>query len=158
MSKRGLGVMTAVLGLGWCVAAQPTNRPEKLLLNNSSPRFPSLELSDAQYFSFATAFNWLEPAATDFLPPLPTAPQPATIAHVESAKDSSKEDVDLSRKNLFDYAHGEIGFLYGRSTGKFDREVEQGYVIGTVGNDKLQITAGALFEHSSGDIRRFGHR
>ena len=124
MSKRGVSTMVAVLGLGVCLAA-PTNQPEKLLLNGSSPRFPALDLSDARYFTFATAFNWLEPAQPDVLPPLPSAPRPATLARDQSAKDSSKEDVDVSRKNLIDYAHGEIGFLYGRGTGKFEREVEQ---------------------------------
>jgi hypothetical protein len=37
---------------------------------------------------------------------------------------------------------GEIGFLYGRSTGSgYGREDFAGYVIGTVGNDKFSITA-----------------
>jgi len=39
---------------------------------------------------------------------------------------------------------GEIGFLYGKSSGSngFGREDFAGYVIGTVGNDKFSITAG----------------
>ncbi len=52
------------------------------------------------------------------------------------------------------YANGEIGFFYGRSSGKFAREVEQGYILGGVGNDKFYITVGATYGESSGDVPR----
>jgi hypothetical protein len=154
MGKQEICIMAALLSLGLSLSAQPTNRTEKLLLNNSSPRFSSLALSNTQYVFLSTGLNWLAPAPGDFFPRLPAAPEPKTVAREESAKDSSKEVVDLSRKNLIDYVHGEVGFLYGRGTGKFDREVEQGYVIGTAGNDKFQITAGASFENWSGRVPR----
>jgi hypothetical protein len=123
-------------------------------LNNSLPRFPSLNISDAHSFSYG-AFSWTEPAP-DFLPVLPVPVPPRTVASAEPPADSSKEVVDVSRP-LFDYAHGEIGFLYGRSTGKFARELEQGYIMGEVGNDKFQITAGAAYEKSTGRVPRFRH-
>ena len=72
------------------------------------------------------------------------------------AEDSSKEIATVRRSNLFDYAGGEVGFLYGRSTGKFGREVEAGYILGEVGNDKFQINVGASYENSSGRFPRFG--
>ena len=62
--------------------------------------------------------------------------------------------VDLRLKRY--YTEGEIGFSYGRSTGKFGGEHMQAYIIGTVGNDKLQITAGAAYEESSLRIPRRG--
>jgi hypothetical protein len=154
MGKEGICIMAAVLSLGLSLSAQPTNRVEKLLLNDSLPRFSSLALSNAQYVFLSTGLNWLQPTPADFFPRLPAAPETKTVAREDSAKDSSKETVDLSRKNLVDYVHGEVGFLYGRSTGKFDREVEQGYVIGTAGNDRFQITAGASFENWSGRVPR----
>jgi hypothetical protein len=54
------------------------------------------------------------------------------------------------------YSSGEMGFLYGTTTGKFGYETQQGYILGTVGNDKFQITAGASYQESSGRIPRFG--
>lgn len=48
-----------------------------------------------------------------------------------------------------DYATGEIGFLYGRSTGKYGGELTQGYIIGEVGDEKFHISVGAAFEDSS---------
>ena len=49
-----------------------------------------------------------------------------------------------------------MGALYGRSSGKFGREVEEGYIVGGVGDDKFNITVGAAWEHSSGRVPRFG--
>src|SRR5206468_92885 len=106
----------------------------------------------ASPFSFA----WME-STPDFHPPLSTAAPPRANAAVAFPKDSSKEVVDMRKPNLFDYATGEVGFLYGRSTGKYGVEVEQGYIIGEVGNDKFHITAGAAFENSSGHLPRLGH-
>jgi hypothetical protein len=150
------GVCAAVVFIGLCLSAlgQQIYRPEIFgTLNNSSPRFSSLALSNTQYVFLATGLNWIDPLSVDFLPPLPAAPPVSAGAAADSSKDSSKEVVDLSRKGLVDYVHGEVGFLYGRSTGKFDREVEQGWVIGTTGNDKFSITAGASFENWSGRER-----
>jgi hypothetical protein len=47
------------------------------------------------------------------------------------------------------YSSGEMGFLYGTTTGKFGYETKQSYIQGTVGNDKFQITAGVSSEESS---------
>jgi hypothetical protein len=50
------------------------------------------------------------------------------------------------------YSGGEIGVLYGR--GKHGSEAMQSYIVGTVGNEKFQITAGASYEESSFRIPR----
>ena len=47
-------------------------------------------------------------------------------------------------------ASGEVGFLYGKSSGKYGREDFQTYIIGTVGTEKFSITAGYLHLESSG--------
>jgi hypothetical protein len=128
-------------------------------LNDSLLRLPSLTLSDAQFFSFASAFNRMEPTTPDLLPAvaLPTTVPQHRVAYVPpgtDSKDSSKEASDVSRRNLLDYVHGEVGFLYGRSTGKFSGNTEQAYIIGDVGDDKFHITAGAAYENSSIRISR----
>lgn len=53
------------------------------------------------------------------------------------------------------YAGGEIGILYGRSSGKYRGDEFQSYIFGTVGNEHFQISAGAAYEESSTRFRRF---
>jgi hypothetical protein len=53
------------------------------------------------------------------------------------------------------YYSGEIGVFYGRSSGKFDREIIQTYFLGTVGNDKFQITVGGAYGESNVDVPQF---
>ena len=48
------------------------------------------------------------------------------------------------------YSGGEVGLFYGR--GGHGREDKQAYILGGVGDDKFQITAGALYQESSGRI------
>ncbi len=156
MGTRGVCVVVGILGLA--LHAQPTTAGS-LSLNKSAPEFSALELASAQYFFFATGLNWIEPVPANFLSPLPLPPSSSGVARSDPSKDgkdSSKETVDLARKDWIDYVHGEVGFLYGRSTGKFGGELEQGYVIGTVGNDKFSITAGASVENWSGRVPKFG--
>jgi hypothetical protein len=52
------------------------------------------------------------------------------------------------------YYTGEVGVLYGRSSGKFEREIMQTYFLGEVGNDKFHISVGAAYEESSGSALR----
>lgn len=166
MTKRALFAVAGFLSLCLPLSAQQTERPDilKALNDSSSLCFPSLALSDIGSFSFAEAiaspllFSWMEtPAPVDVsLPPvIVRQPRRAATVSAVSATDSSKEVVDVQRP-YFDYAGGEVGFLYGRSTGKFARDFEQGYIIGEVGNDKMQISAGAFYEHSSGRLQRLG--
>jgi hypothetical protein len=164
MTKRALSAVAGFLGLCLSLSAQQPDRPNIFsALDNPSLHIPSLALSDGRLFSFSAAvtapllFNWMEPTLPDFLPASST-PQPKRVtASPAPPKDSSKEVVDVQRSNPLDYASGEIGFLYGQSTGKYGREVEQGYFIGDVGNDKFHITVGTLYENSSGRFPRFSH-
>lgn len=163
MTKRALSAVAGFLGLCVPLFAQQAYRPDLFSALNNAISLPSLSLSDGQRFSFSGAvpppfsFNWMETTTPDFLPALSTTAPPRAHAAAAYPKDSSKEVVDVRKTNLFDYAHGEIGFLYGRSTGKFSGDVEQGYFIGEVGNDKVHITAGAFYENSSGRFPRLGH-
>src|SRR5437016_5527032 len=157
-NRAALGVI-GFLSLCLSLSAQQTNRSEIFRsLNSSPPRFPSLTLSNGGFFSFSSSLSWVEPAPPDFLPGLPAAaPQrPIATSAVARARDSSKEAIDVQRTGLFDYAGGEVGFLYGRSTGKFGGDYKQAYIIGEVGDEKFHISAGASYEESSWRVPRFG--
>jgi hypothetical protein len=154
--RRVAAFVAGFLGVCFPLFAQ-TYRPDLYsAVNNSLLRFPSLTLSDAQLFGFSTAFNHMETTTPDFLPALAlstTTPQrTAAASRATDPKDLSKgsEAVEVKR-NLLDYVHGEVGFLYGRSTGRVSGNTEAGYIIGDVGDDKFHITAGASYENS--DLR-----
>jgi hypothetical protein len=49
------------------------------------------------------------------------------------------------------YSTGEVGFVYGRWSGKGNGDYWQNYVWGQAGNDHFQINAGASFENWSGN-------
>jgi outer membrane receptor protein involved in Fe transport len=51
---------------------------------------------------------------------------------------------------------GEVGVFYGRSSGKFNLEDKQAYFIGGVGDERFQITAGAVYQESKGRFLRLG--
>lgn len=125
-------------------------------LNSSQPQFSALSFANAQPFSFPSTLSWIDAAPAEFLPPLPPTATQRTIASAGRLPDSSKEVVDLANRNLLDYAHGEISVLYGHSIGKFDRDVEAGYILGQIGDDKFQINVGASYERWSGRVPRFG--
>ena len=48
------------------------------------------------------------------------------------------------------YYGGEIGFLYGRWSGKGGGDMIDTYLLGTVGNEHFQITAGAEYQDLNG--------
>ena len=160
MARRAAFAVAGFFSVCLPLSAQQEDRIDTFsTLNSSVLRHPSLTLSDGRLFSFSGAvvppsfFNWMDPTP-DFLPAL-SAPEQSGRATTSktSSKDSSKEVVDV-RPNLFDYASGEVGFLYGRSTGKYGRDYMQGYIFGEVGDDKFRISVGASYEESNGRIPR----
>lgn len=166
VSKRALSGVAGFLALCLCLSTPQTSRADIFrTLNSSVLSVPSLTLADAQLFSFLSAFQWVEAPPPDVSLPadvvLPTiiVTAPRTVTGSFSyLRDSSKEVVEVvQRPNLFDYAGGEVGAFYGRSSGKYGVEVEQGYVIGEVGSDKFHISAGASYEHSTERVPRFSH-
>jgi hypothetical protein len=157
MTKRALFAVAGFLGLCLPLFAQQTYRSDLFSALNNSISLPSMSLSDGRLFSLSSAFTWMQPTPPDFLPALSLPlPQTAT-APAAYPKDSSKEVVDVRKPNLLDYATGEVGVLYGRSTGKFSGDVEQGWFTGEVGNDKFHISVGAAYENSNVRFSRFGH-
>jgi hypothetical protein len=66
-------------------------------------------------------------------------------------KDTSGDLAALQSNHV--YYGGEVGFLYGQSSGKGGGSMWETYVNGTVGNDKFQISAGAAFDEWNGNGR-----
>jgi hypothetical protein len=178
MNKRGL-LPVVFLGLCFLLAAQqasgsPPGRGGTFTLaqlrsmavaNNGSvllqPNlFDSLDnpvfglpFSNRDVFSLSTAFSLMGTTPQSFLP-FSAMESPKASLPPTSAKDSSDRLFDL-RPN-FDYVTGEVGFLYGRSSGKFGGEYKEGYIFGEVGNERIHISAGASYEEWNGRVPRWG--
>ena len=128
--------------------------------NTSELRLGTVSFSDLQEFACADRTDWITGQTLNVAP----LPRPAVAAPVRRmaliSSDSSKEVLDSSYPmNVQSRYHvgGEMGASYGFSTGKYGGESEAGYIIGGVGNDKFQITAGASYENSTFRVpSRFG--
>ncbi len=66
--------------------------------------------------------------------------------------DSSGGVVNLRTDRV--YTGGEVGVFYGKSSGRYGREDFETHIIGSVGPDKFQLTAGAAYQESSGRVPR----
>jgi hypothetical protein len=184
MIKRALAAVAAILGLcisilaqGGATSIQPVNfalsqaTSRDMVEGRTAPlqRMGSfralndlwygagpLTLLDGRLFSFPGTFGWLEATPMDFLPDFAGEALPRVKPGMKVAPDSSDPAVDLLHR--FDYVGGEVGLFYGRSTGKFSREVEQGYIRSDIVDGNTQISVGAFYEHSSGRVPRIiGH-
>jgi outer membrane receptor protein involved in Fe transport len=114
--------------------------------------FPALTLLDGRRFHISGPFGRL--AELDLFPVafLTSVGVQKINASPVYGSDSPGGVVDM-RLNR-DFSGGEMGVFYGKSGGKFGREDKQAYIIGSVGNDKVQITAGASYEDSNGHVSR----
>lgn len=111
-----------------------------------------LTLVDGRLFSFPSAFGWVEATPSDFLPVFTTGALPRAIPVTMLASDTGSKAVDLPHQ--FEYVGGEVSLFYGRSTGKFKSEVEQGSILGEVVNGNTHIIVGGFYGHSSGHVPR----
>jgi hypothetical protein len=114
-----------------------------------------LTLSAGQRSPAWSELGWIGIAPLDpFQDELPSAVEleQANAAPVDG-KDSPSEMISSPLSPI--HYSGEVGVFYGRSSGKFEREIMQTYFLGEVGNDKFHITAGAAYEESSGSALRF---
>jgi hypothetical protein len=82
---------------------------------------------------------------------------PARRSRSENSGTDGKDPIDEIIGSPLDrvYYGGEVGVLYGQWTGKGGGDLLETYIMGTVGNDKFQITAGAAYEEWSGRAQRF---
>lgn len=154
MTKRALFAVAAFFGFCLSLSAQQMQSAEQLLFDGSTLNRPFLTLADRERFSFMTAFNWQTPL--DFLPSFnPAEPRSVTSSAISDSKDSSDNAVEMRARDRV-YVSGEVGFLYGKSSGKYGREDFETHLIGTVGNENFSITAGVLHQESSGRVPRWG--
>ncbi len=163
--KRALVVLLGVTtGLVAGVRAADVSGPLDSLsaANTEALRFSAVSLSDLQEYAPSDKTDWMvaQSLAVSPLPrPIIAARAPARrMALITS--DPSKEIAEESFPVKSRYhVSGEIGASYGTSigSGKYSAESESGYIIGGVGNDKVQITAGASYENTTFRGPRFGH-
>jgi hypothetical protein len=116
-------------------------------------------------YGFASSWVQLGFTSADFLPVAflsgaqPPAQRPsAGRVHGTDGKDLGADAKDSPDEMLSSslnpiYYGGEVGFLYGRWSGKGGGDMWESYVVGTVGNDKFQITAGASYDEWNGSGR-----
>ena len=176
MMKRATFVVLGVISFYFSAAAQrkPQTGPAltlsraeifsttstSLLLHSQ----PVLNLVDGQRLPVSSQMGWLEMAPLTLSPnaSLGTAQVQqvnASARYRTDGKDFGTGDKDspgdvISSRDSFYYG-GEVGFLYGHSTGKFGGDLFQTYMLGTVGNDKFQITVSTAYEEWSGSGQRF---
>jgi hypothetical protein len=109
-------------------------------------------------YSFASQWVQMGFMSQDLFPTasLSAAPSSARTPSVGRVHSSDGKDLGADGKGIDGemvesplsrvYAGGEIGFLYGRWSGKGGGDMWETYMVGTVGNDKFQITAGASYD------------
>jgi hypothetical protein len=150
MIKRALLALTGLMAVGFSASAQP---PDQFLLGGGLLDQPSINspwvlLDKQDRFSFATAFGSMRTTAPDYLPTL-TPSELSSMAYLSDNKNSVDRIYDLHKSNDIRFG-GEVGFLYGKSTGSgFGREDYAGYIIGTVGNEHFSLTAGFYRQETS---------
>ncbi len=155
MMKRALLAVSALLSLCSLLPAQP---PEQLFYGpsalDSSILSPWASLENRNQFFFSTAFGSMR-TAQEFLPAFdPSAPLSAPYVTRDN-KNSIDRIVELRSPSRVQFG-GEIGFLYGKSSGSgYGREDFAGYIVGTVGNDKFSITAGYYRQETTFSGPRF---
>jgi hypothetical protein len=117
-------------------------------LNNAWYGPTPVALADGRLFSFPNAFAWTEATPVGYLPVAPLEAPARVASAAKLTGDSGNKALGLLPK--LDYAGGEVGFFYGKSNGKYSREVEAGYFLGEIVEGNTHITVGASYEHASG--------
>lgn len=152
MIKRVLFAVAGMVALCQPLVARP---PEQLLLDGDGfdrqESWVSLENRDR--FFFSSAFGSMH-ATREFLPSFDPS-EPLNMAYLPSSdsKDSLDRIIALEAQSKVRFG-GEVGFLYGKSTGKYGREDFAGYIMGSVGNDKFSINVGYLHQESTFNVPR----
>jgi hypothetical protein len=146
MMKRALLAVAGFLALSPSLPAQAPVFDG--LLDHQSIDSPWASLDNRDHFFFSTGFGSMR-ATPEYLPAFNPV-EPLTNGYMAPAdnKNSLERIVDLRAPNRIQFG-GEMGFLYGKSTGKYGREDFSTYIIGTVGNDKFSITAGYLHQETT---------
>jgi hypothetical protein len=175
MIKRALLVVVGFLALCFPLAAQTPSldassafafyRPEIFSTVDSLAlidRLPVLNFLDGTRLPVSSEMGRMGTAPVEF-PSLTYM----SVAYVSAAKVRNGNAAQVSGKDGKDssaevmsapsspyYYGGEVGFMYGHSSGKFGGDEFGTYIDGTVGNDKFQINAGASYQEWNGRFPR----
>jgi hypothetical protein len=165
MRRQGFIWGIALIGFAFSMAAEETTDPSSTLAFNQSDvfqRVDSYALIQALPLPIQSTLFPTESLSLGEMKKVSASPRRRSAAR--DAKDFvDSKDVSaraLVPSNPFYYG-GEVGVFYGHATGKFGGDAFGGYAIGTVGNDKVQITAGSSYEEFNGRgvrFRSFGPR
>jgi hypothetical protein len=134
-------------------------------------RGPVRTWSDGGWLASENALSEIGMASLDLFPVAFSTPEAfggVSGARANRVRDSRSEnsgtdgkdsagDITASESDRI-YSGGEVGFLYGHSSGKGGGDMWETYVVGTVGNDKFQITAGASYDEWNGTGRNLRFR
>ncbi len=175
--KRALLGVLGVTSLCFSVAAQQTSgldgsedenitleqlsfyRPEILNTLDSSALLqglPMLSLLDDWRLPVSSELGRMGMAPLDLFPVAFLSAAPAQKVKKASQVDGKESPGDvISAPSDHYYYGGEVGFLYGRSPGKFGYEDFESYIVGEVGDDKFHISVGASYQELSGHGPRF---
>ncbi len=104
-----------------------------------SARFPLA--SSAERWGMAP-FGSLPLAQLDAMP----SGRPRTRSAIQTDEPVGVAELDLRPRYLLG---GEVGFFYGKSSGKYGGEDYAGYISGTLATDKFQLTVGASYQEST---------
>jgi hypothetical protein len=110
---------------------------------------PVLTLLDGRRFPISGELGRMGMSPFDFLPVAFLSAVDVQKVNGSPILGTDSPSVVNFRLNRY-YTGGEVGLFYGR--GGHGREDKQAYILGGVGDDRFQITAGALYQESSGRI------
>ena len=79
----------------------------------------------------------------------------ASVTDPKDGKDYSSTEALAVEKASLVWTGGEIGFMYGHSSGKFGGDEYSSYITGGVGNEHLQINVGASYQEFNGRVPRW---
>jgi len=134
------------------------SRPQVFSAMNGSSftdTYVTLALFNGQRSPASSELGWMGMAPLDpFQDDLPSA------AELEQANSAPVDEKDLPSEIVSPpwsplYYSGEVGVFYGRSSGKFAREIMETYFLGQIGNDKFQITVGGAYGESNVNAPRY---
>jgi hypothetical protein len=152
MIKHALLAVAGLLGCSLPYSALQAQMPGQVPFGGTSldraflPVQP-FTLDGDQRFSFAS-LSWQAPVSflPSFSPKEPRSESPSTFPDSKNPLDNT---VELRARDRV-YVGGQIGFLYGSTTGKYGGSFQSGYVIGEIGNDYFHLTVGTSYSKSNG--------
>lgn len=136
------------------------NRPDLFSTVNGHLLLHSLPVTtflDGRRFPISGDSNRMEISPLELIPVafLSSVRVQQTSTSPLLATDAPGGIVDLRLRQVS--SGGEAGVFYGSSSGRYGREDFSAYILGGVGTEKFQISAGAAYENSNGRVLSYRH-